>query len=359
MKRIHYVPLLTMLSLLLVVILAFSACGTTAASTTEETTQPTITTPAATTSATTQTSETAVTTTASTTAPITITQPVITTTTPITTTQVPETTEQGPEWINAVFGGGPFTTGGKVVANILKNTDYNTLMLWSVHVQSNGDLHMNDIPIVQDGKIINNNAIRTWQAIIDGCPNITRIELSIGGWGCTDFENIRDLIKKEGIGENSTLYKNFKCLMEATQADAVNYDDESCYDVSSSVEFGKLCLNLGMKVTLCPYTNRNYWQQVFTQLGGAKNVDRVYLQCYVGGAGNNPNDWARYFPSADLVLGYYNAEKTPAQVTETLKSYQKVAEGGFMWLFDEMMSNGTADDYATAIKNAGIGKYDN
>ena len=48
--------------------------------------------------------------------------------------------------------------------------------------------------------------------------------------------------------------------------------------------------------------------------------------------------------------------KTPAQIIETLKTYQHVAEVGFMWLFDKMMSAGTADDYATAIKDAGVGK---
>lgn len=332
----HALSLITMLSLLLILVLVFSACSSTTKETEGSENTTVETTPLTTTLAKITTTE-------------------ITTTVAVTTTQAPMTQAE-PEWINAVFGGGPFTTGYNVVANILKNTDYNTLMLWSVHVQKNGDLHMNDIPIVQNGKLINNNALRTWQTIREKCPNITRIELSIGGWGCTDFENIRDLINKEGTGEGSTLYQNFKCLMEATGANAVNYDDESCYDVDSSVAFGKMCLSLGMKVTLCPYTRESYWRGVFTGLGGAENVDRVYLQCYVGGAGNNPITWARYFPGANLVLGYYNAEKTPAQVTETLQTYQHVAEGGFMWLFDEMMSAGTADDYATAIKEAGVGK---
>ena len=334
----HSLSLITMLSFLLILVLVFSACASTPKET-EGTTEPTTaeTTPLTTILA--KATTVAETSTAS----------------AIITTQTPESATE-PEWINAIFGGGPFTTGAAPVANILKNTDYNTLMLWSVHVQKNGDLHMNDIPIVQNGKLINNNALRTWQAIREKCPNITRIELSIGGWGCTDFENIRDLIQKEGTGENTTLYQNFKCLMEATGANAVNYDDESCYDIDSSVAFGKMCLSLGMKVTLCPYTRESYWRGVFTGLGGAENVDRVYLQCYVGGAGNNPITWARYFPGANLVLGYYNAEKTPAQVTETLKTYQHVAEGGFMWLFDEMMSAGTADDYAAAIKDAGVSK---
>lgn len=46
---------------------------------------------------------------------------------------------------------------------------------------------------------------------------------------------------------------------------------------------------LGYKTTIAPYTNRSFWENLVSQLGD--RCDRVLIQCYDGGAGNNPSDW--------------------------------------------------------------------
>ena len=329
MKNLRHLPLLTVTLLLLITVLFITACGEPAATTDsgEVTTTPEATTIAE-----------------------------------ITTT-VPETTEAGPEWVNAVFGGGPFTTGGVTVANVLKETDFNTLMLWSVHVQENGDLYMNDILVVKDGELATKSTSRTWDYIRRLCPNITRIEISVGAWGTPDFENIKKLIDRDGTGKDTILYKNFKALIDATQADAVNFDDESLYDVDAMSKFGKMCIEMGTKVTFCPYRSMDFWFNLYKAIG-TEHVDRIYVQHYDGGAGNNPIDWARKF-GCDIIPGYWclngneaatKGKKTAAEVEAHLKQNQKFCEGGFMWLFDEMLANGTSKDYAAAIEAAGEGK---
>ena len=280
----------------------------------------------------------------------------------------PATSEKTPvtedPWVSAIFGGGPFVNGGIAVANKIKNTSFNTMLIWSVHVHENGDLYLNDIPVCKDGELVNKSISRTWDFFHALCPNITRYEISIGGWGCTDFENIRTLIKRDGTGSDTVLYRNFAALLEATGATAVNFDDESCYDVSYMTQFGQMCVAMGAKVTLCPYTNQSFWVNLYKAIG-PEHIDRIYLQCYAGGAGNTPSDWARAF-GTDVIPGYWclhgSEGMTADQVAVTLKRQIGVSEGGFLWLYDDMQglaSPNTVADYADALVEAGkLKKWD-
>ena len=57
----------------------------------------------------------------------------------------PDTTEEDDGWVSAVFGGGPFVTGGRAVATRIKQSGFNTMIIWSVHVNGDGTLNLNDI----------------------------------------------------------------------------------------------------------------------------------------------------------------------------------------------------------------------
>ena len=50
-----------------------------------------------------------------------------------------------------------------------------------------------------------------------------------------------------------------------------------------------MIIGLGMKYTLVPYQNQGFWVQLKNNLGAG--CDIVYLQCYEGGAGNDPANW--------------------------------------------------------------------
>ena len=281
----------------------------------------------------------------------------------------PDTTEEDDGWVSAVFGGGPFVTGGRAVATRIKQSGFNTMIIWSVHVNGDGTLNLNDIPVCKNGELIDNNtvksAVATWATLKEGSSSIKRIELSIGAWGTADFEGIKSFIEKDGDGENTVLYKNFKALIDATGADAVNFDDESCYDVASATTFGKMCDKMGVKVSLCPYTNINYWKSLKNNLGDI--VDRIYLQCYSGGSGNTPNTWANWAKEfdMDIIPGFWcgtgDGRDAALSVSTKLKSNRTHITGGFMWLYDELQglsSPNSTKDYAKAINNAKPAKKD-
>lgn len=265
------------------------------------------------------------------------------------------------EPVSAVYGGGSFVNGGQSVVDDLKASGFNTIMIWAVHVWENGDLYLNDLLVCKDGAYVGEQSwIDNWQSLKQGDTSINRIEISVGAWGSGAFDNIKKHIDSYGTGSDTVLYKNFQALINATGADAVNYDDEKTYDVASSVAFGQMCVQMGAKVTLCPYTNTSYWQSVKNQLGS--DVDRVYLQCYAGGAGNNPGTWQNIL-GMKVIPGLWclhsggglTASAVQSQMT-TWKNDYDIA-GGFMWLYDDIQklsSPNLTADYASAI-NVGCG----
>lgn len=259
--------------------------------------------------------------------------------------------------VSAIFGGGPFVTGGQSVINDLKSSGFNTIMIWSAHPNMDGTLYLNDILVCKDGEYVGKSEWRDqWHSLKTGNTSVTRVEISVGAAGCRDFENIRDLIKKDGTGSNTVLYRNFAALIEATGADAVDFDDESAYDSDSMIKFGKMCVNMGAKVTLCPYTRSSFWKTVKNGLGSS--VDRIYLQCYDGGASNNPSTWKSTM-GMDVIPGLWCIHNSysgtsASSVKSKMTSWKSSSVGGFIWLYDDLMKlsspNSTAD-YANAINS--------
>jgi signal transduction histidine kinase len=206
-----------------------------------------------------------------------------------------------------------------------------------LQVDVNGNIAYNDIPVVQNGVYIGDNTWGTKLAALKTQPSsINRIELVIGGQGNPSFTNIKTLIASQGMGSGSILYKNFKALKNATGIDAIQCDDEQTYDVPSAVAFGHIIANLGMKVTLCPYTAQNFWASVKSQLG--TNVDSIYLQCYKGGAHNDPASWISAFDGFKVYPGLWRDAETPVSVIRKMRNWQQTLgiNGGFMWLNGNM-----------------------
>ncbi|MBQ8381923.1 MAG: lysyl endopeptidase [Clostridia bacterium] len=287
----------------------------------------------------------------------------VTTTTPVTTLDPgisePEVEDNG--WVSAIFGGGPFCNGERGLKDV-KEAGWDTIMLWSVHVHSDGTLYMNDLKVCENGEFVGGDTMKEgWQYLKEAPTSVKRIELSVGAWGTADFESIAALIARDGIGEDTILYRNFKALVDASGADAINYDDESNYNVDDAVEFGRMVESMGLKVTLCPYTAMSYWVDVYKGLG-SDLCDRIYLQCYDGGAGNNVREWYNAFGGVKIIPGYWclhynnSAGDTAAQVQQKLENVKRCSTGGFMWLYDDMKylasPNKTAD-YVEAIESVG------
>lgn len=269
--------------------------------------------------------------------------------------------------VSAVYGGGPFYSGGQAVLDDLRASGFNTVILWTIHVGSAGNMNFNDIPVIDGfGNYIGDPDWANRIASLRRAPTaIDRIEIGVASAGATDFENIESLINAHGTGSDTVLYKAFQNLKTVTGADAVNFDDESNYDVSTMVQFAVMLADLGYKVTFVPYTRQLFWETVYRQVEAQRpgTIDRVYLQVYAGGAGNNPVSWNGSFGDLKVIPGLWSVNgggcdrgDTPGQVQSRMERWQSDVSGGFMWFYDDIQrcsaSGRTTADYAAAINNA-------
>jgi len=240
---------------------------------------------------------------------------------------------------------------------------FTTVVLWAIHVRADtGDLWLNDIRIVSGGQYVGDPGWPARLATLKQAPtSVNRIEVSVGSAGPDDWGAIATLIARDGTGTGSVLYRNFQVLRTITGADAINDDDEQAYNLTASTAFATMVIGQGYKFTFVPYTNVAFWRSLKNNLGAA--VDRVYLQAYAGGAGNNPATWAQQL-GMPVDPGLWSRHgsgcasgDTPAGVESRMRGWVTSAgiQGGFLWLYDDMQAcaaQGTPAQYAAAVNNA-------
>ncbi|KKY37445.1 putative coagulation factor 5 8 type domain-containing protein [Diaporthe ampelina] len=211
----------------------------------------------------------------------------------------------------------------------LKTSGFNTLLIFRIGVLENGDLvyySTGDAGDAVDAPVITGGAY----TLID------RVEVSLVSHDAT-FVNIRNLVNANGTGAGTPLYNNFEALFSAWGLDAFNNDDESVYDVASTVSFAKLLGGIGYRYSIAPYTNTGFWASVAQQLPGL--LDRVYLQVYDGGAGNDPGAWQDALGLKVTPVVWVTNDAKPsqgntpeqAQAKFTNWNSQYSVDGGGMW----------------------------
>ena len=224
----------------------------------------------------------------------------------------------------------------------LKKSGFTYVILFNVSVETDGTLTTDGETICKDGQYVFANqqpyyvddvkALKTWPT------GIERIEICIGGWGNESYNRIRDLINSQGTGATSILYRNFKALKDAIpEIDAVNNDDEHCYDASTAVKFHTMMHDLGYKTTVAPYTNKTFWQSLVSGLNSNRSgaCDRVLIQCYDGGAGNNPSNWK--LGGLPVHAGRTNYQSSMEESVAQMDSWRKNngVVGGFVWVYND------------------------
>ena len=248
--------------------------------------------------------------------------------------------------VSGVYVGGHIRRERPKTIQKLRESGFTYALLFNVDVQADGTLKTDGETICQNGEYVFGKTQPHYQediALLKTAPtSISRIEIVIGGWGNKSYNNIKDLIKKSGTGSNTMLYKNFKALIEAVpQIDAVNNDDENCYDVETGAKFHIMMYDLGYKTSLAPYTYKSYWQDLCAKIRSsrARAVDRVMIQCYDGGAGNTNSVASWTFNGVTrrhAGLMYYSNDWS---VSKNLAQFQKWADeksavGGFVWVYN-------------------------
>jgi hypothetical protein len=181
-----------------------------------------------------------------------------------------------------------------------KASGFTTLITFAMHVNPDGTLIIAGVACT-NGVYVGPTNWGSLVATLKAPPTtVARYEVCIGGWEDSSYDNIKSLVAAQGTGPGSILYKNFQALKNAVPGiDAINDDDEQTYDLNSSTNFANMLGALGYKFTLVPYTAQSFWVNLKNNL---TNCDYVYLQCYEGGAGNDPGQWNAAFGHGVVVI---------------------------------------------------------
>ena len=266
-------------------------------------------------------------------------------------------TRQG---FSGVFGGGPlYITSKGASANIteLQNSGFTEVIVWSVEVKSNGDLNLNgEFALTSGGTYIGGQTYPDFASDMARLKQgkVRRVTFSIGSSNFGDWQDITALVRSQGTGPDSILYKTFAALKAAIPAiDAIDFDDENSFDLATTVKFGVMLGKLGYHVMPDPYFNAPYWTQVVSQINAKRpgTVDGVHLQTYAGGNGNSPcHGWD--IGSVPVFPYVWDRDKTPKQTRLQMDAWHTECGivGGGLWLYDDFVDTGEAAQYAKAVK---------
>lgn len=258
---------------------------------------------------------------------------------------------------SGIYVGGHFRRDSLATVPTLKNSGFTYVILFNIQVESNGDLTMDNTLLCSDGVYTfasrHPDYVKDVTSLRTGWSSIQRVEKCIGGWGSKSYDNIKSLVKTQGTGKESILYKNFKALKEAIPViEAINNDDEHTYDVETASAFHIMLYDLGYKTTIAPYTNKTFWQNFVATVNLARPgaVDRIDLQCYDGGAGNKNNPDAWKMGDIPLHAGLLHFESS-ANINNQMKTWKdnSTVASGFLWVYNANDFN--LREHAKAITN--------
>jgi hypothetical protein len=263
-----------------------------------------------------------------------------------------------------ILGGGPVYKHIPGNVKQLAKSGFNELIVWSVEVNSVGDLNLNgEFPLTSAGAYVGNNTWPTFPVDLAKIRKgtVKRVTFSIGSSNYGDWEDIKALVDSQGTGKKSILYKDFAALKAALPVDAIDFDDENGYDSESTIKFAVMLGKLGYHVTMNPYTNNTYWTGVVSQINAqtAGLVDGIHLQTFAGGGGNNPcSGWN--FGDVPVFPGISDQTSappflTPAQTKTAMQNWHNQCgiTGGWVWIYDQIQGTKLVKQYAKAI-NSGV-----
>jgi hypothetical protein len=254
----------------------------------------------------------------------------------------------------------------------LRASGFTTVILGLFHVASNGDLSFNDIPVIAGRAYVGDP---DWPRIVAQLAGggVRTVCASIGGGGVADFANLKRIYTDNGGSfAGTSVAANFATFRATFPAVAtIDMDCEETYDPASFVAFCRMLIGLGFAITFCPYCGQDFWtaalQALETTHPGA--VRWWNLQCYDGGAGNSPVDWAaairQALPGFDtdgfILAGDWTSDSSAA-VTALLQSFDAnpCLGGGFLWTLDRLTSQPAlmtayAQAFAAGAVNADAG----
>jgi hypothetical protein len=202
---------------------------------------------------------------------------------------------------------GPATIGGEI--NYMRESGFTTIVIGMFHIgnpEVAKDTQLGDIIfnggkplVIRDGKYVANAP--HWPGQIgqlkQGTTSVTKVYACFGGGDpVQDFSTIKSIYEKNGNSFQGTmLKKNLEVFRQVFPAfDGIDMDCEDVYDLPSFVAFCDMMIGLGFDITFCPYAAQDFWNTALAKVSSAHPgaVKWWNLQCYAGGAENNPKDWS-------------------------------------------------------------------
>jgi hypothetical protein len=253
----------------------------------------------------------------------------------------------------------------------IQKAGWTTVIVSLFHIDASGNLGINDTMITNNGNYTGNP---DWpgqlQQLLKGPgTTITTLEASIGGWDVQDFANVKTIYQKNKKSFDRTLLqKTFKTFFDKFPAiRLIDMDMENTYDQASFVAFCQMLIKIGFGITFCPYdqAQQSFWANSLAALNKSNPgaVKWWNLQCYAGGVGNDPKNWADAiskaipgFNTKGFILAsdwsrnlaqpdknpstwYWEGDCPPA-VQQLLARYAKEpsVSGAFLWNIDQILN---------------------
>ncbi|KAH9894529.1 hypothetical protein F4778DRAFT_278651 [Xylariomycetidae sp. FL2044] len=212
----------------------------------------------------------------------------------------------------------------------LTTAGFNSVIIFGVGVLEDGDImYYSNTPGSSDVVVASNGTYVGGAALADKVLSlksggVERVEISMNA------QHVRELMMMSS-GPSSRIYRNFAALRAAWGLDAVNNDDESLYDVASTVAFARMLGDIGYRYTIAPYANAGFWASVVEGVNegrGAEEepdrlLDRAYLQCYDGGAYNSPGGWQSALGMRVVPLVWVTNDSKPSYGTTPAQARSK------------------------------------
>jgi len=251
----------------------------------------------------------------------------------------------------------------------IQKAGWTTVIVSLFHIDAFGNLGINDTMITHNGTYTGNP---DWpgqlQQLLKGPgTTITTLEASIGGWGVQDFENVKTIYQKNKKSFDRTLLqKTFNTFFTKFPAiRLIDMDMENTYDQESFAAFCQMLIKIGFGITFCPYQQQSFWTNSLAALNKSNPgaVKWWNLQCYAGGVGNDPKDWADAIskaipgfntkgfilasdwsrnlnqPNTNPSSWYWEGDCPPAVQAQLAQFAQEPSVGGsFLWNIDQILN---------------------
>ncbi|HKV07772.1 MAG TPA: glycosyl hydrolase family 18 protein [Thermoanaerobaculia bacterium] len=255
----------------------------------------------------------------------------------------------------------------------LQGSNFSVVIFAFIHVDAEGNLYFNGgAPMISGGQLQSGlSDLSSLFSTLKSSGSVGKLFFSIGGYGPSDsdFNNMGALIQQYGTGPGNPLYQNFQALAQSLSIDGIDFDLEATqysYDhfTDTVVQLTAMLGSLGLEVTYCPYVEEDFWIGCLAQVyknNGKQIVSWLNLQCYAGGAGNDPAYWVAAVKASDKLTGVgnpaafvvpglwcvnsssgdCNSGDCPATVQETFAGYKASdpgITGGFLWQYGDILA---------------------